>query len=54
VDFRPRPRPTQLAALCRGSTYRTWVMLPAGAADHGESLDREGRPSAIPQHVFEG
>ena len=24
------------------------------AADHGESLEREGRPGAIPQQVFEG
>ena len=30
VDFRPRPGPTQLVALCLGSTERTRAMRPSG------------------------
>lgn len=51
-DFRERPGPTQVAALCRWSTERMRAMRLA-VADHGEPLERTGWPDAIPQKVFE-
>ena len=51
VDFRVRPGPTQLAALCRGSAD-----APDAAArvtSHRESLPCERRPGTIPQQMFQ-
>lgn len=49
ADFRLRPGPTQLAALCRGSTEGTPVMRPS----EPRMTDSRSSANAIPQQTFQ-
>lgn len=50
ANLRPRPEPTKLATLFRGSSQRTRAGAAVVAADHREPLKYEGRAKYLSRY----